>query len=205
MLPKPEKVKKTKSVEQLGLEETISAVDRLKHKRRWLFLTLIATIGLSFLFWSYRAIRNLIVNPPVFPTSISLSSSTPSLSSQIDSRIGSLLSSVSGWSVSLSSNGQLVNWSQNLVNINESNSDSIISKLMESKDKPKSNISEKLPQGATLIESSQSPSDSTVYQLLVLVPDHQILFVITSPQNFETSYPLISNLVSDLYWLAIRF
>lgn len=205
MLPKPEKIKRIKASEQLDLVETISEADKLKHKRRWLLIALSITIGLSLVFWLYRLAKNIIKNPPSFPSQISLPVSSANLDSQLDAEISSRLSSLpAGWSVSVDSNQKLFNWSRNTVNLTEQETSPMINKLLESNEKPDSNISSLLPEGVSLSQHLDSTKLPITYQLLVSVPDHQILFVITSPQDFDSALPVISKLVSSLYWLVIQ-
>lgn len=202
MLPKPDKSKKSKNIEQLDLVETISAGDKLKHKRHWLYLTLFLTIGLSFLFWFYRSAKILIKTINFSHPQISVSIPAKDLLSILDSQTTQLLFKVSpGWSVSIFTGQQLFNWTKNTVNLNESEKSSIISILSAKKDKIKSNISSYLPEGINLQENLSD----TVYQLLITVPERQILFIITFPKNSSNSFSTVSQLISSLYWTIVQY
>jgi hypothetical protein len=201
VLPKPDKSKKSKNTEQLDLVDTISTADKLKHKRRWLYTAIFLTIGLSFLFWFYHTAKNLINHFSFSPPQVSLPSSSENLSSTLDSQITQILSSnFPGWSVSIYTNKKVFNWTKNTLNFTELEISSINTKLSSKKDKITSNISSYLPQGIGL----QEESSGTAYHLLITIPDQQILFVITFPQNFAASFSTISKLVSTLYWTIVQ-
>jgi hypothetical protein len=58
MLPKPEKVSKKSSTEQLDFVETIDDVDKTKKKRISIVVFLFLTVGLSLFFVIYRQLQN---------------------------------------------------------------------------------------------------------------------------------------------------
>ncbi len=79
MLPKPEKISKKSSTEQLDLVDTIDEVDKAKKKRLSIIIFLLLTVGLSFCFIIYRQVKtinfqqiklpNLSIKLPTLPQS----------------------------------------------------------------------------------------------------------------------------------------
>ena len=206
MLPKPDKSKKSKNAEQLDLVETISTADKLKHKRRWLYIAVFFTIGLSLLFWFYRTIKTIVNTSSFSRPQLSLPLPSKDLSATLNSQITGILSAISpGWSVLIYTDQKIFNWTKNTVSLTEPEIGSIINKLSVKKDESKSNIASTLPEGISLQEEYSDTSAKTVYHLLVNIPGRQILFVIDSPKNFEQSYPVISKLVSTLYWTIVQY
>lgn len=202
MLPKPDKSKKSKTVEQLNLVDTLSAADKLKHKRLWLYLALFFTIGLSFLFWFYRSAKTIFTTISFSPSQISLSLPSRDLFSLLDSQTTKLLASVSpGWSVSVFTGQQLFNWSKNTLNLTEAESSTIMKNLSKKKEKINTNISSLLPEGLTLQENTSV----SVYQLLITLPERKILFSFTPPKNFSDPFSVISRLIPGLYWTIVQY
>ena len=217
MLPKPEKTKKgsTPKAEQLDLVETISVEDKLKHKRRWLYITLFFTIGLSLIFMTYRSVKKFLEHPSLphpnlnLSLPLSTSTSTDNLSSKLDSAISQDLSSdTNHWSVAvhqLPGNIQHFNWSKSITSLSGSDFDADIKKLTSQKNTPKSLIARFLPQGLPVAEIASSSASSFSLQSLISTPDQKILLVITASGS-DLSYPenVLSRLIPTIYWTATQ-
>ena len=196
MLPKPEKIKKKSSAEQLDLVESISSEDKVKQKRRVLFITLLATVGLSFLFWSYRFIQtfsfsNFSFSLPQINLPI-VQSSDPQ--KQLDNDLNQLLSPhPERWHISVTS--PKFQWSYNTTAF-----DSVT---------PKDSlnlIKSVLPDGIDIKEVLTTDNPSFLeYNALISLPQGKFSIIIKNDnhdlEKFKSTIPLI---VENLYWSLLK-
>lgn len=210
MLPKPEKIKKSSSSksEQLDLVETISTEDKLKTKRRWLYIALFSTIGLSLLFMVYRSVKTFFVHPQITLPHLSIPS-TPSSHSNLDQKVSTIIGSDSNhYSITvhlLNGSTPTFNWSKSTSPLDETQISSLIENLQTNKEKNKSIIAKYLPQGSQVQENYTSAANSIILQSLVTIPNQKILFVITATGNDLSKFSnVLSKLIPTLYWSVIQ-
>ncbi|MEI8067559.1 MAG: hypothetical protein WCG91_01220 [Candidatus Shapirobacteria bacterium] len=203
MLPKPEKIKKTPSAEQLDLVDTLSLEKKVKNKRRFVLIALILTTGLSFAFWTYRSSTNLISNKsfPKIKTDFKIPevkmSDVKVSSTNFDQSINQIISKDSNhWSIKTETLlGDLSSYSLNPQDFSTSSKNTIdsLSKLPVSTE---SLIKNSLPQGTKIQELG------TDY--LITTPQQKILFQFKiNGQNIDQSKKLIPSLVEKLYWYLV--
>lgn len=199
MLPKHERTKKNRSPEQLDLVESISAEDKLKQKRRFLFIAIFSTIGLSFIFSTFRflqtfSLSNFSFRVPSFY--LPQLSQTIDPQKQLDADLNRLLSPDLGrWHISISSpNNAQFHWSYNSSTLNfplPTTSLGIIKNV--------------LPQGIDIKESLVSEATFSQYSALISLPKNQFLITIKNDDNnlekFKNTIPLI---VETLYWSLLK-
>ena len=78
MLPKEEKVKKNPDSDQPGLFDKENEKDRISKKRKFVYVAMFLTIGLSLSFWAYNSLKNsnFSFKLPSFSFNISTSKNT---------------------------------------------------------------------------------------------------------------------------------
>ncbi len=209
MLPKPEKNKNLKNAQQLDLVNSISSEEKLSHKRHFVITFLVLTVGISFLFWGYRSIKNIIVNHD-FPN-LNISLPLPSKSSQtvtlpsLDSKIKTILGNQENWaiSVSLVNSPEEFSWQYDPQNTIQSLNPSLI--LDNLSDTPASSqglIAQALPPGARVQEITQKEENAFSSQALITVPKKQIfLFIKTTNLSGQSNYEDTLKLIAEeIYW-----
>jgi hypothetical protein len=198
MLPKPEKNKKNTSVEQLDLVDSLSLEKKVKNKRRFILICLIATTGLSFAFWTYRSGSQIITTksfskiefklPQIKMSDIKLSYDNFNIT------INQLISKDKNqWSIYAKTISKDSDYSLNatdLINDSENKVNSL-SKLPDSSST--SLIKDSLPQGTKIQESDTNYLITTPQQKII------IQFKIDG-QNIEESKKTIPSLVEKIYW-----
>ncbi|MCW1949188.1 MAG: hypothetical protein KIH89_001935 [Candidatus Shapirobacteria bacterium] len=216
MLPKPEKTKKINKnllgdAEITQESEEVVAAKRLKTKRRLVLLSLCLTVGLSFVFWSFRHIKNFLNSPkdfsfhPAFSfqlPKINLNKTSSPKNTSSDSEIQDFLKNK--------------NWSVISIFINKPNQPSFISNFDQSsfqfnpdqftsiKKTDQSLINLNLPQGL-LFQEKLTSSNGISYQNLISLPSSQLLINIIIPNisDIESVKPNLSQLVDQLYWYSV--
>ncbi len=198
MLPKPEKNKKKSSAEQLDLVESISTEDKIKKKRYFLLITLFATVGLSFIFWTFRFFQNFSfssvrITLPQF-NSISLKSNDDQ--KQLNDNLNHLFSpNPERWHLSIASSAPQFNWSYN-------SSSSI------SDQTPSSTLGIArgvLPEGTEIKEAIINNATFSQYSALISLPQGKFSIIIKNDdvdsEKFKNTIPLI---VENLYWSLLK-
>lgn len=206
MLSKEEIIKKKAKSSQLDLVETIDEDKQDRKKRFWLYLSLVLTIGLSFLFWLYRTVSSVKFQPalPKFNFSLSLPRRTPAVFS--DSAVTTLLPD-SAWEVSFAVFPDLkytYNWSKNKNQLSPESFQKIYHQLIAAKPQPDSKITTLIPRGLTVKETFIDQGKLEL-QSLVITPQKQILIIISTPNTDSGRFTrTINGLVPLVYWSAIR-
>jgi hypothetical protein len=59
MLPKEEKINPNSDLDQPGLFDKENEKDRISKKRKFVYVAMFLTVGLSLSFWIYRSIKNI--------------------------------------------------------------------------------------------------------------------------------------------------
>jgi hypothetical protein len=211
-LPKSERTRKSKSVEQLDLVETIDTEKKSRRRRFVLILTLSLTIGLSIIFWTYAQINGLL-SKHQFPR---LSISLPHLSlpqptnhgADLSSTILPVVSTDSGkWSVytkNLTKSQVLLQL--NTADFSESSIKSLTSQINKSTLDIPDDLRLALPPGVD-IKYFQAGSNGDIEVGLLLGTPHDQLFYdikIAQSSSIEKSKSLIPSVVSLIYWRVLQ-
>jgi hypothetical protein len=198
------KFSKSSSAEQLDLVDTISDGDKLRRKRQLLIILLILTIGLSFVFATYRFFKNTL-SAKTFPK-ISLNFSLPALNRTLDPGQGLnqiFKKDYDSWSVFIESDD--FSWSKNFNQSLESqNLTTQKEKLTISSPITDGPTKSLLPEGVIFRQIIEESAPSSKFYFLLSVPDRQIFIVLYPPQNDPSSVKLVSELVEKIYWSVIQ-
>jgi hypothetical protein len=211
MLPKPEKGKKlnnnflSDSEITKESEEVVNA-KKVKSKRRLILISLIATAGLSFIFWSIKGIQSFINSPhslnlnfnfdfkmPSFNFSTSNKNSTDISNTDLDKFL-----SQKNWSAIILKNGDLSSLFYQY-NFPNPNIDDFISELSNIKPSENSPIASNLPQGLIL----QEKLNDSLYGLNINLPNNQLTFIIKDNSNSDNFSQNISSFINQAYWYSI--
>jgi len=217
MLPKPEKTKKLnknllEDSEITKESDEVVAAKRLKNKRRLVLISLGLTVGLSFVFWSFRSIQTYVESPHSFNfhpkfnfhlPQINFKTKTTSYSStSSDTELKNFLEN-KNWSVSSSF------VAPNLKTVFSFNSGSIspeieTQSLLSIEASESSSIELNLPQGLSFQEEiTESPY--LIYKNLITLPSSQLLILVSAPEvsSLDQIKNDLSHLVDLLYWYSI--
>ncbi len=216
MLPKPEKTKKLnknllEDFEITKESDEVVAARRLKSKRRLVLISLGLTVGLSFIFWSFRSIQDYTKSPHSFnfPSNfnfhlpqINLKTKSTSSSSTSDAELKNFLEN-KNWSVSSSfiTPTQKTVFSFNSANISP---ETEIQSLLPIEASQSSFINLNLPQGLSFQEEIiQSPY--ITYKNLIRLPSSQLLILVSAPgvSSLDQIKNDLSQLVNLLYWYSV--
>ena len=205
MHTKEELVEKKTRSQQLNLVDEVSNIDKIAKKRKHLILAIIATIGLSLLFWLARVSQYYFNHPASLIPHISLKiPQKTNLFENLESQINQIVFSQEvQWNISIAIDSTIFNWSKNKIVI--SNSDLISARdILIVKKNNSSKIALYLPQGLNIKENLVQNQKSLSLQSLITLPRHQIIFFInySGPnQNFPPT--ILPQLISSLYWTIV--
>jgi hypothetical protein len=210
MLPKPEKSKKIpnlldKDDNSIESEAEISQ-KRLLLKRRLILISLLMTVGLSFIFWSFRATQKFINQPPQFNFKLPRLNLPQKSNSHIsvNANIFTVPSSQSDWSIisvtKSNPNSPIFSHNYHNFDLNQTLDD-----LTSLKASSSSLIDINLPQGLSFKEKIITDSSLT-YQTLISLPTDTLLISIFIPQvdSLDSIKPQLSDLVDSLYWYSVK-
>lgn len=211
MLPKPEKKPRStskKNPDQIDLVKTLSSVNQIEKKRKFLIILLGLTVGLSFIFWLYRSISATVksgdyhrLKPQLSLPRLNLpTQKASSLSTRFDSqKVQKYLtnfdqSDSATWSIYLNSDPNL-SFSYNQPNLPQSPPTTSNTDLVNN-----------LPQGLPVVQNLTTTDDSLFFQIIISPPHKQISIAITASDsaNIDSSKNLIPSLVDYLYWQVIQ-
>ena len=205
MLPKPDKNKIEKSVVDPQIIKK-----RLQNKHRLVLLSLFLTVGLSFIFWSYRHLQKILISPPKFDLNfkinlpqfhpkISLKNSTSP--ADLDKYIKSLPENWSVFVTSISDQNNPI-YQHNFTS--SANLSEIIQKLSSQKPSDQSLIGLTLPEGLLFQESFNSDQNFT-YQNIISLPQNKLLFLINidHPKNIDQAQKELPILINKIYWYSV--
>lgn len=193
MLPKEDKIKKSSDLEQPGLFDKENEEDRLTKKRKFVYIAMILTIGLSLSFWIYRSIRN-------FDFSFKMPSFNFSVSAPKNSSIN-LPSDGATWSIFLkriNSDSVIYQTSENIF-LNDEKLDTInlnTSGLYTSS----------LPEGLKIKELIEEKNNTFSYFSKIITPSQELLLIIKidNSKDLSQSKKLIPDLIDQLYWYSLQ-
>ena len=211
MLPKPEKGKKlnnnflSDSEITKESEEVINA-KKVKNKRKTILISLIATAGLSFIFWAAKGIQSFTNSPHPINLNFHFDFKLPSLEFQTNNNKASTNISNSdlnqflsdqNWSAIIVKNN---NFSNPIYQFNFSNSNTdFISTLVESDSVETSNFVSGLPEGFTF----QEKLENHIYGLIIKLPNNQITFIVQDNNQSENFSQNISSFINQAYWYSV--
>ena len=208
MLPKPEKGKKLNnnflSDSEITKEsDEVVKAKKLKSKRKIILISLVATAGLSLIFWSAKSIQlftssphhfnlNFHFNLPTFDFKTPAKNSTNISTSDLDKFLSS-----SNLSAVIFKNG---NYSTPVYQFNFSDSTTdFISQLTKIKPTSTSSAVSGLPEGL----SYQEKLDSSLYGLIIKLPNEQLIFIIKDNNQSASFSQNISNFINQAYWYSV--
>jgi hypothetical protein len=193
MLPKEEKINPKSDPDQPGLFDKENEKDRISKKRKFVYVAMFLTIGLSLSFWVYRSLKNFNFSFKL-PT-FNLAVSTPK-TANVD-----LPQDSATWSVFLKRvNPDLVIYqnNQDIVFNNE--------KLNATNFITSSPYSSSLPEGFKIKELTEESGNNFSYFSKIVTPKQELLLIIkiSKSKDLVQSKKLIPNLVNQLYWYSLQ-
>ncbi len=203
MLPKEEKIKKIPDEKQPGLFDKEDERKRLTKKRRFIYLALILTTGLSLSFWIYRSIKN--ANFSFKMPSINLPNlKEKSLSIKTTADISLPKDSDSSWSIFL----KRIDTDSIIYQHNQENIDpnSILIKIDKTNLSTASAYTSTLPQGLKIKEIIQEDDKNFSYFSKITTPSQELLLIIktTDSKDLTQAKKSVPDLIDQLYWYSIQ-
>lgn len=216
MLPKPEKSKKLNKnllgdAEITKESDEVVAAKRLKNKRRLILVSLGLTVGLSFVFWSFRQFQSFVNSPKTFNFHPSFNFKLPEFDFAKDSSSNQNLTSDNdiknflkdkNWSVVsyfVNQPGQPT-FSQN---VDSSSFESEVNLLSSLNKLDQSQINLNLPQGL-LFQEKLTQNSFLLYQNLITLPSTQLFISIKIPDaSLTDNQSNLYQLVDMLYWYSV--
>ena len=194
MLPKEENIKKKFDSEQPGLFDKENEKDRISNKRKFVYIAMILTIGISLSFKIFNFVKNTHFSFPKIP-SFNFSNSfskNNNIALPQDSAIWSVLLKRTDTGLVIYKNDEnIVFDDEKLKNTNFVNS-SIYSLL--------------LPEGFKIKELIEENSYNFSYFSKIITPNQELLLIIkiNNSKNLIESKKLIPDLIDQLYWYSLQ-
>jgi len=208
MLPKEEKITKKKSIdgEQPGLFDKENEKQRLVKKRRFIYIAMVLTVGLSLSFWIYRSIKNFDFSFKL-PT-LNFSVNSPKSSPVKTSGSISLPKDNSTWSILLKKpNSDSIIYQKNQDVIFKSEDLNSISKKIDQVDFSTSSLyASALPEGLKVKEITEEKDNSFSYFSKITSPKQEIILLIkiTDSKDLAQAKKSLSDLINQLYWYSTQ-
>lgn len=208
MLPKEEKITKKKSsdVEQPGLFDKVDEKTRLAKKRRFIYIAMFLTVGLSLSFWIYRSLKNF--KPSFKLPSLSFTVPAPP-SSSIKTTVNlSLPQDSSTWSIfvkRLDSDSVVYQKNQDVI-FSDLDLNNLLTKIDKTNFIKSSDYTSSLPQGLKIKELITEDSKSFSYFSKITTPSQEMLLVIkiTDSKDLNQAKKFVPDLVDQLYWYSLQ-
>lgn len=204
------------NIENQGPSEAEINQKKLKNKRFAIILSLFLTVGLSFLFWSFKKIQYIIKSPPSFNLNFKINLPKISINNHFiknksdTTRLQKFFQTSSEkWSVLvfLDSNFSqpIFEYQSDLIK-NQNDYSEISQKLSQIKPSSQSLINLNLPQGLVFQEFFNH-NQNLDYQGLISLPSHKItiLIKINQPKNLDQGQNNLPQLVDLIYWYSVSF
>ena len=199
MLPKVEKIKKSSEDpknDQPGLFDKENEKERIAKKRKFVYIAMALTIGLSIIFSIYSFLKNSNFNFSFKLPTINLPVSAPKtgelvLQKEIDSTWSIFLKRVNPETVIYQSNENIF--------INDE-------KLNNTKFINPSIYSSSLPEGLKIKETIEEKDNNFSYFSKIITPSQELLLIIkiTDSKDLSSSKKLIPSLINQLYWYSLQ-
>ena len=207
MLPKQEKIKKKPDTEQPGLFDKVDEKKRLAKKRKFIYIALFLTVGLSLSFWTYRSLEN-------FKPSLKLPSSNFTVSAPKPSSVKTTSSFTlpkdnnSTWSFFLKridTDSVIYQNNQNII-FSAQDLDSILNKINQTDFITPSLYSSSLPEGLKIKEIIEENDFSFSYFSKITTPSQDLLLIIkiTDSKDLIQAKSSVSGLANQLYWYSLQ-
>jgi len=199
MLPKPEKNKKTSSLHQLDLVESLDGQKKSNRRRLILIISLFLTIGLSFIFWLFSGLSHFSFSLPKINLADKQPPSATGQSINLN-RISNFKSSQ--WSIQVTDVATRTSlYTLNASPLSEPEINSALKALKDSSELDFGGIDTALPSGVNLSIRRLSTNPSEL-NLLVDTPAKQLVFhlIITDTVATDQLKPLIPLIIQEIYW-----
>ncbi len=193
MLPKEEKINKKSDIDQPGLFDKEYEKDRISKKRKFVYIAMALTIGLSLSFWIYRSIRNFNFSfkLPTFNFTVS----TPKISNINLPQDGAV------WSVFLKrvKDDSIIYQSNENIVFNDE-------KLNDTNFITSSVYTSSLPEGLKIKELIEEDDENFSYFSKIITPSQELILIIkiNNFNDLSQSKKLIPNLINQLYWYSLQ-
>jgi len=203
MLPKEEKIKKIPDDKQPGLFDKEDERKRLTKKRRFIYLALILTTGLSLSFWIYRSAKN--ANFSIKIPSINLPKfKAKSLSIKTTANISLPKDSDSSWSIFLKridTDSIIYQHNQENIELN-----SVLTKIDKTNLATTSAYTSTLPQGLKIKEIIQEDTKNFSYFSKITTPSQELFLIIKTidPKDLAQAKKSLPDLINQLYWYSLE-
>lgn len=193
MLPKEEKIKKNADLEQPGLFDKENEKERLAKKRKFVYIAMILTIGLSLSFWIYRSLKT-------FRPSFKLPEFNFTVSKSKSLKINLPQDSAS-WSVFLK------RIDTNLVIYQTSDDVFFDDQKLDDINFADSNVySSSLPEGLKIKELIEEKDNNIIYISKITSPNQELILIIkiANSKDLSQSKKLLPDLIGQLYWYSLQ-
>jgi hypothetical protein len=203
MLPKQEKIKKKPDTEQPGLFDKEDEKKRLAKKRKFVYIAMILTVGLSLSFWAYRSIKNFKIPTLNMPVSSPKTTSIKTISSftlpkDTNSTWSFFLKRIDTNSIIYQNNQDIIFSTQDL--------NSVLDKINQTDFITPSSYSSYLPQGLKIKEIVEENDSSFFYFSTITTPAQQLLLIIkiTDSKDLTQAKNSVPDLINQLYWYSLQ-
>jgi len=205
MLPKVEKIKKNsenKNTEQPGLFDKENEKERILKKRKFVYIAMLVTIGLSVSFKLYNYIKKTPFSPPRIPTFNISDSSPKSNNFDLPKNINP------SWSIffkNTNSDTPIYQQNQDLIFTNQ-DWISIQDNLETSPLITTSPYSSSLPEGFKIKEIIEEKDNTFSYFSKINTPNQELFLIIKikDSKNISESKKNIPILIDQLYWYSLQ-
>lgn len=203
MFPKVEKDKKInedQDIEQPGLFDKENEKERIAKKRKFVYMAMFLTVGLSLFFWIYRSIKtfNFSFRLPSFNFSVPTPKSNKFILPENTTSWPIFFKKLDSDSVIYQNNQDSIFTDQNLENI--------INKIDKNNFTTSSIYASSLPEGFKFKELVEENNNNFSYFSKIITPNQQLLLIIkiNNSSNLTESKKLIPNLINQLYWYSLQ-
>ncbi|MDD4027352.1 MAG: hypothetical protein PHO75_04165 [Candidatus Shapirobacteria bacterium] len=202
MLPKEEKIKNNSATEQPGLFDKENEKERIFKKRKFVYIVMFLTIGLSLSFKIYSFIKKNPFSLPKIPT-FNFNVSSPKVND-----LNLPKDQNATWSIffkKINSDSIIFQQNQNLIFDNQ-NLESILTKINTSDFIIASSYSSSLPEGFKIKEIVEEKDNTFSYFSTINTPNQELLLIIkiNDSKDLSQSKKLIPTFVDQLYWYSLQ-
>jgi len=210
MLPKPEKNKKvTETSGSENPQDPAVLAKKLKNKRRLVLITIIATVGLSVIFSTYRFCKDFIDQKKTSNFSFDFkipdinipSQKNFSIESNVKKDVGSFYDE-SSFYIGIASPSSVI-WKKDSQNNFDSQTIDDISQRISKLPPSTSDLSKQLPEGI-VVQESLADKDSFDYQTIITTPKQKFLIIIQNPQNDSNLKNNLPTIINKIYWDLVK-
>lgn len=203
MLPKQEKIKKKPDTEQPGLFDKVDEKKRLAKKRKFIYIALFLTVGLSLSFWAYRSIKNFKMPTLNIPVS---SPKTTSIKTTSSFTLPKYTNST--WSFFLKridTNFVIYQNNQDII-FSTQDQNSILNKINQTDFITPSIYSSYLPEGLKIKEIVEENDSAFSYFSTITTPAQQLLLIIKiiDSKDLAQAKKSVPDLINQLYWYSLQ-